>query len=86
MSEYRPEAAILALTSNEVTYRRLAAYWGVTPVLIPPLATTDELVDRAELEVTDRGLAVPGDHMVMTAAIPIGSGVTTNMLRIREIS
>jgi pyruvate kinase len=86
MSEYRPEAAILALTNNEVTYRRLAAYWGVTPVLVPPMATVDELVDRAELEVTERGLAAPGDHMVLTAGIPIGSGVTTNMLRVKQLS
>jgi pyruvate kinase len=86
MSEYRPEATILALTNNEVTYRRLAAYWGVTPVMIPPMATVEELVDRAELEVTERGFAVVGDHMVLTAAIPIGSGVTTNMLRIKQLS
>jgi pyruvate kinase len=50
------------------------------------MATVEELVDRAELEVTERGFAVVGDHMVLTAAIPIGSGVTTNMLRIKQLS
>ena len=86
MSEYRPEAAILALTTNEVTYRRLAAYWGVTPVMVAPMASVDELVDRAEQEVIERGLAASGDHIVLTAAIPIGAGTTTNMLRIKQLA
>ncbi|HEY0250742.1 MAG TPA: pyruvate kinase, partial [Kofleriaceae bacterium] len=30
LSEYRPEANIVALTTNEVSYRRLALFWGVT--------------------------------------------------------
>jgi pyruvate kinase len=85
MSEYRPEAAVLALTTNEVTYRRLAAYWGITPVLIPPLATVDELVARAQAEVCERNLGGAGDHIVITSGIPVGSGQTTNMLRIHQI-
>ena len=39
ISEYRPEAAIVALTTNEVTYHRLALYWGVLPLYIPPAST-----------------------------------------------
>ena len=39
VSEYRPEANIVCLTTNEVTFRRLALFWGVTPVLIGPSAT-----------------------------------------------
>ncbi|MDB4957790.1 MAG: pyruvate kinase, partial [Myxococcales bacterium] len=36
ISEYRPEQNIICLTTNEVTFRRLALVWGVTPVLIGP--------------------------------------------------
>jgi len=31
VSEYRPESNIVCLTTNEVTFRRLALIWGVTP-------------------------------------------------------
>src|SRR6185436_15023867 len=48
VSEYRPEARIVALTTDDVQYRRLALVWGVTPVLVQPGATTDELIDRVE--------------------------------------
>ena len=85
MSEYRPEASIVALTTDEVTYRRLALYWGVTPVLTQPAATIDELLDQVEAELRERGIAEVGEKVVITMGMPIGAGMTTNMLRIHEI-
>ncbi len=85
MSEYRPEAAILALTTNDVTYRRLALYWGVQPLFIPPASTIDELVDHIEDLLHERGLARPGEYVVVTASVPVGAGETTNTLRIHRV-
>jgi pyruvate kinase len=85
MSEYRPEAAILALTTNDVTYRRLALYWGVQPFFIPPASTIDELVDHVEDLLHERGLARPGEYVVLTASVPVGGGETTNTLRIHRV-
>jgi len=85
MSEYRPEAAILALTTNDVTYRRLALYWGVQPLFIPPAASIDELVDHIEDLLHERGLARPGEYVVVTASVPVGAGETTNTLRIHRV-
>ncbi|HVK73067.1 MAG TPA: pyruvate kinase [Kofleriaceae bacterium] len=85
MSEYRPEARIVALTQSEVQYRRLALVWGVTPVLIEPSATTEELIDRVEHVLSSRGLARPGDNVVITMGVPVGAGMSTNMLRIHEM-
>jgi pyruvate kinase len=85
MSEYRPEARIIALTTDEVTYRRLAAYWGTTPILIAPAATTDELFGDIERVLGERGLASPGESVVITAGVPVGSGESTNMLKIHRM-
>jgi pyruvate kinase len=85
MSEYRPEATILALTTNEVTYRRLALYWGVLPLYIPPASTFNELVDRIEELLRERNLAANGEYVVVTASMPIGAGDTTNTLRIHRV-
>jgi pyruvate kinase len=85
MSEYRPEASILALTTNEVTYRRLALYWGVVPLYIPPAATIDELFDHIEDLLRERNLARPGEYVVVTASVPVGAGETTNTLRIHRV-
>lgn len=85
MSEYRPLASIVALTTDEVTYRRLALYWGVTPVFTQPAATVDEMLDSIETELLERGLAESGKKVVITMGMPVGAGRSTNMLKIHEI-
>ena len=85
VSEYRPDAHIVCLTTNEVSFRRLALVWGVTPVLISPAATTEELVDRVEATLIERNLAVPGENVLITMAVPVGSGMQTNVLKIHQI-
>jgi len=85
VSDYRPEANIVCLTTNEVSYRRLALVWGVTPVLIGPSATTDELVDRVEATLIERNLARAGENVLITMAVPVGAGLLTNVLKIHQI-
>ncbi len=85
VSDYRPEANIVCLTTNEVTYRRLALFWGVTPALIGQSATTEELIDRVEATLIERNLSLPGDHVLITMAVPVGSGLQTNVLKIHQI-
>jgi pyruvate kinase len=85
VSEYRPEANIVNLTTNEVSYRRLALVWGVTPVLIGPSATTEELLDRVEGTLIEKNLAQPGENVLITMAVPVGSGLQTNVLKIHQI-
>jgi pyruvate kinase len=85
MSEYRPEANIVSMTTSEVTFRRLALIWGVIPVLIPPTATTDELFDQVEHVLSSRGLARSGEKVVITTGVPVGSGASTNLLKIHTM-
>ncbi len=85
VSEYRPEANIVCCTTSEVTFRRLALFWGVTPVLIDHPATTDELVDRVEAVLIERNLAMPGESVIITMAVPVGSGAQTNVVKIHQI-
>jgi pyruvate kinase len=85
VSEYRPDSNIVCLTTNEVSFRRLALFWGVTPVLISPAATTEELIDRVEATMIERNLALPGENVLITMAVPVGSGMQTNVLKIHEI-
>ncbi len=86
VSEYRPEATIVALTTSEVTYRRLALYWGVTPVLVAPAATTDEMFYRVEDVLKRRNLADVGEQVVITMGVPVGSGESTNLLKVHRVS
>ena len=86
ISEYRPEANIVALTSSDSTYRRLALIWGVTPAHIQSAATTDELIDRVEAVLSARNLARTGENVVITMSVPVGSGQSTNLLKVHSMT
>jgi len=86
ISEYRPEALIVALTTNEVTYRQLALYWGVLPVRVAPAATTDEMFGRIEDLLLTHGLAKSEDRVVITMGVPVGSGESTNLMKIHRVA
>ncbi|HET9626507.1 MAG TPA: pyruvate kinase [Kofleriaceae bacterium] len=85
VSEYRPDANIVCMTTNEVSFRRLALTWGVTPVLMSPAASTEELLDRVEAALIERNLALPGENVLITMAVPVGGGMQTNVLKIHQI-
>jgi len=86
ISEYRPEALIVALTTNEVTYRQLSLYWGVLPLRVAPAATTDEMFGRIEALLLNHGLAKTGDRVVITMGVPVGSGESTNLMKIHRVA
>ncbi len=48
VSKARPRVPIFALTPDPVVLARLASVWGVTPVLIPPVQTVDEVIRAGE--------------------------------------
>jgi pyruvate kinase len=85
ISEYRPEQRIIALTTEEITYRRLGLYWGVEPLLTTPTVTTDELIGQLEQVLREREIAGSGEYVVVTAAVPVGAGETTNMLKVHRM-
>ena len=86
MSEYRPSAKIVALTGNEATYRRLALYWGVKPLMLPVAASTDELLGNVESELLANDLVTTGERIVVTAGLPVGAGASTNMLQLHDMA
>jgi pyruvate kinase len=85
VARYRPRAPILAPTPHAETYRRLALVWGVTPLLNPTQATTDELIDGALGNVLAAGRAQHGDTVVVTAGVPVGRPGTTNLIKVEVL-
>jgi pyruvate kinase len=85
LSSYRPQAAIAALTYDDATYRRLALWWGVTPLRTQYAPTTDEMVARGEELLKAKGFARAGDVVLMMAGHSHTRGAT-NMLRVHTIA
>jgi pyruvate kinase len=78
----RPEAPIIALTSSVETARRLCIAWGLHCVLTDDAHDLDDVVDRAARIAYTEGFAKPGERIVVTAGVPLGTPGATNLLRV----
>jgi len=82
VSKYRPQAPIIAVTTQDRTLRRLALTWGVTPVKGELATSTDEMFDYALQGGVKSGLVKEGDLVVITAGVPLGRSGSTNLLKV----
>ncbi len=78
-SKSRPPSAIYALTPNQTTFDRLALAWGVTPVISPSVASTDELIALGEQMLLDAGLVERGQEVVVLAGNTPMKGATNTL-------
>ena len=81
LSSCRPETPIIACVMEESVQRRVNAYWGVTPLIMPYAHSTDELISMAVETAEKAGLIHAGDMVVVTAGVPVGVSGTTNMIK-----
>ncbi|HEX6838119.1 MAG TPA: pyruvate kinase [Polyangia bacterium] len=86
VSEYRPEARLVAFSSQTDVFRRLALYWGVEAVKAQPPSSFDELLVEIEKRLLYVKFAKPGDLVVLVVAVPIGAGHSANTLHIHKIA
>jgi pyruvate kinase len=78
----RPLFPIIALTPIIVTARRLALVWGLHCVLTDDAKDLDDIADRACRIAFREGYAQPGQRVIVTAGLPLGTPGATNMLRV----
>jgi pyruvate kinase len=85
IARYRPEMKLIAVTPSETTYRRLALTWGVEPILIGPVATTDRMMEETITAAAKRGNIKTGDRVILTAGVPVNVVGNTNLIRVHVI-
>ncbi len=81
----RPQVPIIVLTPIQETARRLTLVWGVHCVLTEDARDLDDMVDRANKIAFQEGFAQPGQRIVITAGVPLGTPGATNMLRVSYV-
>ncbi|HEY1585614.1 MAG TPA: pyruvate kinase, partial [Polyangia bacterium] len=86
VSEYRPEARLVAFSSQEDVIQRLALYWGVETVKSAQSPSFDQLLVDTERRLVEGKFARPGDLVVLVVAVPIGAGHSANTLHIHKIA
>ncbi|UCG80045.1 MAG: pyruvate kinase [Desulfobacterales bacterium] len=86
VARFRPSCPIVGLTPNLETERQLTLSWGVIPASVASFSNTEEMFALAASWAVDRGLAKPGDYLIVTAGVPVGVPGGTNLLRVIEIT
>lgn len=82
VSKHRPPCPILGATPSVRTWRELALYWGVIPLLKEEMIDQNTAVDSAIASCISAGLIREGDLVAVTAGVPLGTAGTTNMLQV----
>jgi pyruvate kinase len=82
----RPQTPVIALSPVVDTARRLSLVWGLHCVVNEERHDLDAMVDRACQVAYEEGFAKPGERIILTAGVPLGTPGATNMLRIAFIS
>ncbi|MBB4063120.1 pyruvate kinase [Gellertiella hungarica] len=81
----RPQVPIIALSPIMQTARRLSVVWGLHCVVTSDATDLDDMVNRACRIVCAEGFGKPGDRVIISAGVPLGTPGATNMLRIAYI-
>ena len=84
-SRERPQVPVLALSPILRTARRLSVVWGLHCVVTEDATDLDDMVNRACRIVASEGFGKPGDRVIISAGVPLGTPGATNMLRIAYI-
>ena len=85
ISRYRPACPVVALTMFEKVRRQMALSWGVSPFLTGEVRSTDRIFSLCSETAIKEGVAQKGDTVVITAGVPLGHSVATNLLKAHVI-
>lgn len=85
LSKYKPKADVYAFTPSVVTYRRMAAYGGIRPMLLDRVHSTDDMIAVAEARLLESGLVERGEGVVMVAGVPPNQSASTNLMKLHVI-
>ncbi len=81
----RPHQPILALTPIPTTARKLSGVWGLHCVLTDDPRDLDDMVAKACRIAYQEGFALPGQRVIISAGVPLGTPGATNLLRIAYV-
>lgn len=86
VSKFRPETPILAVTPHVDVSRRLQLVWGVRPLLVLDLPSTNQTFQAAIAVAQEKGLIKGGDLVVTTAGTLKGVSGSTDLIKVELVS
>lgn len=85
ISKYRPRVPVFAFSPFSNVLRRTALYWGVTPIHMARVQSTERMVAGAARRLQEIGVVHHGDVIAVIAGTPIARRGTTNLLKVQRV-
>ncbi len=86
LSAYRPRVPIIAVTPTIESARPLGLVWGVVPVVSPRnIEDHEEFVEAVDAILVPRGIANPGELVILLMGSPPSERPRTNLMRIHRV-
>ena len=82
LSVFRPDVAVMAVTPNERTMREMQLYWGVHTYQRPLVDDTESMIQDTMKVVSETGMAVMSDKIVLVGGLPLQSPYSVNAIRV----
>lgn len=86
VSKFRPKAPILACTGDERTARQLQMVWGVEPIIIPVIRSTEELIYRSVVTCYEQDYLEVNDQVLIIAGSLLGVPSRTNQIQVLQVA
>lgn len=85
ISKFRPEAEIIGISPHPKILKRLALYWGVTPMIMELIDNVDELILATEKLLLENNMVESGDKLVLLTGAPIVQKGHTSLMKLHQI-
>lgn len=82
IARYRPPVPIYAPTPSKEVVRQLSVVYGVRPILVPKLNSSDAIMAKIDEVLEAEGRLKRDDRVIILAGLPMGRGVgSTNVMK-----
>ncbi len=85
ISKFRPFCPVIAVSPNIDTVKSLALNFGVVPLLINEMKTSDAIIEKSKKIAVDFLMLQPKDKIIITGGYPFKKVKHTNFMKIEEI-
>lgn len=86
VSKFRPQTPILAITPHVEVARQLSLVWGVKPLLVLDLPSTDQTFQSAVNVARENNFVADGDLVVTTAGTLQGVAGSTDLVKVEVVT
>ncbi|MCW5981549.1 MAG: pyruvate kinase [Bryobacteraceae bacterium] len=85
VSRYRPHVPVFAFTLSDKTAGQLSVVYGIRPVHVPLLASTDDLLAEVDRLLQSEVRLKRGDRVILLAGLPLNKLPPANVMMLHRV-